>query len=125
MIWLWNYPVVVFITIILTEITAPQNEVALILGSEMIGSLNIKTKMFDFKKRVLANAVREPANQDAYLKVQHFCFYVKVVYHFRPEYSYNMECVDYIFWSCSCGNYHTCSYCVHSITNSVYPSMVY
>ena len=47
--------------------------------------------MFDFEERVLigwlANTVREPANQAAYLKVQHFCFYVEVVYHFRPEYS--------------------------------------
>ena len=54
----------------------------------MIGNLNI-TKMFDFEERVLigwlANTVREPAKQDAYLKVQHFWFYVKVVYHFRPE----------------------------------------
>ena len=62
-----------------------------ILGPEMIGNLNIKTKMFDFEECVLigwlANIVREPANQDAYLKVQHFCFYVMVVYHFRPEYS--------------------------------------
>ena len=61
-----------------------------ILGSEMIGNLNIKTKMFDFEERVLtgwlAHTVTEPANQDAYLKVQHFCFYVKFVYHFRPEY---------------------------------------
>ena len=57
----------------------------------MIGNLNIKSKMFDFEERVLigwlANTVREPANQDEYVKVQHFCFYVKVVYHFRPEYS--------------------------------------
>ena len=62
-----------------------------ILGSEMIGNLNIKSKMFDFEERVLigwlANTVREPANQDEYVKVQHFCFYVKVAYHFRPEYS--------------------------------------
>ena len=47
--------------------------------------------MFDFEERVLigwlANTAREPANQDAYLKVQHFCFYVKVVHHFRPDYS--------------------------------------
>ena len=39
------------------------------LGSEMIGNLNINTKMFDFDERVLigwlANAMREPANQDA------------------------------------------------------------
>ena len=34
----------------------------------------------------LANTVRERANQDAYLKVQHFCYYVKVAYHCRPEY---------------------------------------
>ena len=51
-----------------------------ILGSEIIGNLNIKTKMFDFEERVLigwlANRVREPANQDTYLKVLHFCFYV-------------------------------------------------
>ena len=47
--------------------------------------------MVDFEARVLigwpANTVREKANQEAYLKIQHFCFYVKVVYHFRPEYS--------------------------------------
>ena len=35
----------------------------------------------------LAKTVREPASQDAYLKLQHLCFYVKGVYHFRPEYS--------------------------------------
>ena len=56
----------------------------------MIGNLNIVIKKFDFQERILigwlANTVREPANQDAYLKVQHFCFYVKIVYHFRPEY---------------------------------------
>ena len=65
----------------------------------MIGNLNVKTKVFDFEERVLigwlANTVRERERererqrererviQDAYLKVQHFCFYVnKVVYHF-------------------------------------------
>ena len=57
----------------------------------MIGNLHIKAKMFDFEERILnfwlANTVREPANQDTYFKVQHFCFYVKVAYHFRPEYS--------------------------------------
>ena len=46
--------------------------------------------MFDFEERVLmgwlANTAREPAHQDAYLKVQHFCSYGKVVYHFWPEY---------------------------------------
>ena len=46
--------------------------------------------MFDFEERALigwlVNTVREPANQDAYLKVQHLCIYVKVVYHFWPEY---------------------------------------
>ena len=54
----------------------------------MIGK--IKTKMFDFEERVLIgwleNTVRKPANQNAYLKVQHFCFYAKAVYHFRQEY---------------------------------------
>ena len=39
----------------------------------MIGNLNIKTKMLAFEERVMigwiANTVREPANQDAYLKV--------------------------------------------------------
>ena len=53
-----------------------------LLGPEMIGNLNIKTKLFDFEERVLigwvANTVREPANQDVYLKVKHFCFYVSV-----------------------------------------------
>ena len=47
----------------------------------MIGKLNLKTK------RVLigwlTNTVKETANQDAYLKVQHFYFNVKVVCHFR------------------------------------------
>ena len=63
------------------------------IGSEIIGNLNIlrKTKMFDFEERVLivclANTLREPDNQDAYLKVHHFYFYVKVAYHFRPEYN--------------------------------------
>ena len=56
----------------------------------MIGNLNVKTKMFDLEEHVvigwLANTVREPAHQDAYLKVQHFCFYANVVYHFRLEY---------------------------------------
>ena len=37
----------------------------------MIGNLNIKTKIFDFEKRVLigwlANTVREPANQDTHI----------------------------------------------------------
>ena len=62
-----------------------------ILGSEMIDNLSIKTNMFDFEERALigwlAITVREPANQDAYFKVQNFCFYDKVVYHFRPEYT--------------------------------------
>ena len=57
----------------------------------MVGNDNIKTKMFVFEERVLngwlANFVREPVNQDVYLKVQHFCFCVKVVYHVRREYS--------------------------------------
>ena len=56
----------------------------------MIGNLNTKAKMLDFEERVLigwpANNVRESANQDACLKVQHISFDVKVVYHFRPEY---------------------------------------
>ena len=50
-----------------------------ILGSEVIDNLNIKSKMFDFDQRALigwlANTVREPANQDTYLIVRHFCFY--------------------------------------------------
>ena len=57
----------------------------------MIGNLNIKTKTFDFEKRVLigclANTVRAPGNEDEYLNIQHFCFYVMVVYHFRSEYN--------------------------------------
>ena len=52
----------------------------------MIGNLNIKTKKFDFKECVLfgwlVNTVRWPVNQGVYLKVQHFYFYVEVVYHF-------------------------------------------
>ena len=51
-------------------------DTASIFGSEMKGNLNIRTKMSDIEERVLigwlANTVREPANQDAYLKVQHF-----------------------------------------------------
>ena len=63
-----------------------------ILGSEIIRNLNIKAKLFDFEELVLigwlANTVREPVNKDSYFKVQHFCVHFKVVYHFRPEYSY-------------------------------------
>ena len=44
-----------------------RNTESTILESEIIGNLNIKTKTFDF--------------------VQHFCFYVKFLYHFRSEYS--------------------------------------
>ena len=58
-----------------------------ILGSEVMGNLNIKRRTFDFEERVLigwlANTVREPTSQDAYIKIQHFCFHVKGVYHFR------------------------------------------
>ena len=50
----------------------------------MIGNLNIEIKQFDFEERILGWL--EDTNQDAYLKVQNFCFYVKAVYHFRPEY---------------------------------------
>ena len=48
--------------------------------------------MFDFEERVLigwlANTVRESGNEDPYFKVQQFCFYVKVVYHFGAEYKH-------------------------------------
>ena len=63
----------------------------------MIVHRNIKTKTFDFEECVLsgwlANTVREPANQNAYLKVQHFCFYVMVVYHFRAEYNFTIPLI--------------------------------
>ena len=66
-------------------------------------------KMLDFEKRVLIgwlpNTVREPVNQDVYLKIQHFCFYVKVVYHFRPEYiimAYTVQ--DKFILSCALNN---------------------
>ena len=38
----------------------------------------------------LSHSIRYPANQNAFLKVKHFCFYVKVAYHFRPEYNYDV-----------------------------------
>ena len=48
----------------------------------MIGNGNIKTKMLDFEECVLigwlANTVREPANQNVYLKVQRFCFILRL-----------------------------------------------
>ena len=74
----------------------------------MIGNLNIKTKKFDFEKHLLigwvVNTVREPANQDAHFKVQNFCLYVMIVYHFRPEY-YNIYssvyCIQYNYIACT------------------------
>ena len=66
----------------------------------MICNLNIKAKMFEFEVRVLigwlANTVREPANQDANLKVPNFCFYTKVICHFRPEYSM-LICIEVLY----------------------------
>ena len=66
----------------------------------MIGNRNMITKRFDFEECVLigwlANTGREPAYQDAYLKVQHLCIYVKVVYHFRPEYNGALEVIEYL-----------------------------
>ena len=42
----------------------------IILGSEIIGNLNLEAKMFHFEECVLigwlANTVKEPANQDVY-----------------------------------------------------------
>ena len=59
--------------------------------------------MFDFVARILigwlANTVRGPANEDAYLKVQHFCFYVKVVYLLRP--AYNIYIILIYIWGLS------------------------
>ena len=73
-----------------------------ILGSEMIGNRNIITKRFGFEERVLigwlANIGREPANQDAYLKVQHLCISVKVTYHFRPEYNSELGVIEYLYY---------------------------
>ena len=64
----------------------------------MIGNLNINKKRFDSEERVLigwvANTVREPANQYAYLKIQHLCIYInKVVYNFQPEYSFYLDLI--------------------------------
>ena len=53
----------------------------------MIGNLNMKTKMFDFEERVLIGLTTEYCERASQSRrVQHFCFYVKVVYHFRPQY---------------------------------------
>ena len=79
----------------------------------MIGNLNIKTKKFDFEKHLLIgwvlNTVKKPANQDAHFKVQHFCFYVKVVYHLRPDYYSiysSVYCIQYI--ACTVFKHHCC-----------------
>ena len=47
--------------------------------------------MLNIEARVLigwlSHSIRKPANQNSFLEVKHFCFYVKVAYHFGPEYS--------------------------------------
>ena len=67
----------------------------------LTGNRIIITKRFDFEERVLigwlANTGREPVNQDAYLIVQHLCIYVKVVYHFRPEYNSALEIILIVY----------------------------
>ena len=71
----------------------------IILGSEMIGNLNIKTKMFDFEEGILidwlTNTVREPANKDAYLKLQHICFYVRLSIISDPCIGSSGNCLGY------------------------------
>ena len=48
-----------------------------------------REKMFNFKVGVLigwlSHSIHDSVNQSAFLKVKHFCFYVQVVYHFRPN----------------------------------------
>ena len=51
--------------------------------------------MLIFEVRVLigwpSHSIRKTANQNAFLKVKLFCFYVKVAYHFRPEYIWSLQ----------------------------------
>ena len=53
----------------------------------MIDNHNIKAKMLNFEVRVLtgwlSDSIRKPAIQNAFLKVNQFCFYVN---HLRTEY---------------------------------------
>ena len=62
-----------------------------ILAVRKASHVNIKTKMFDIEANVLigwlANSLREPNNQNACLKIEHFCFYVKVVRLSYSEYN--------------------------------------
>ena len=55
------------------------------------GHLSIKTKMFDLDECVLigwlTNTLKEPANQNAFLKVKQFCFYARVVCLSYSEYN--------------------------------------
>ena len=55
--------------------------------------------MLNFEVRVLmgwlSHSIRYPANQNAFLKVKPFYYYVKVAYHFRPEYN-----AHEMLWSC-------------------------
>ena len=49
-----------------------------ILVVRKVGHLNIKTKMFDFEVRVLIGWLTQSiGNQNACLKIKHFCLYVK------------------------------------------------
>ena len=61
-----------------------------ILAVRKASHVNIKTKMFDIEANVLigwlANNLREPGNQNACLKIKHFCFYVKVACFSYGEY---------------------------------------
>ena len=55
------------------------------------GHLTMKTKNFDFEARFLigwlANTLRVFANQNAVIKVKHFCFHAKMAYLSYCEYS--------------------------------------
>ena len=76
----------------------------------MIGNIRINTKMLNFEVRVLigwfSHSIRYPANQNAFLKIKCFCFYVKVAYHFRPEYNcywiirraFKPDCVGTVYY---------------------------
>ena len=55
-------------------------------------NINLKTKLFDndFDARLLANTLKEPANQNVSLKIKHFCFYIKVACLSYGEYLYRL-----------------------------------
>ena len=61
------------------------------IGSEVIVNIKAEILNFDFEAHILigwlSHSICWPANQNLFLKVKHFCFYVKVAYHFLPEYS--------------------------------------